>query len=95
VVERRCPHARGVCATSQDGSAATRGYTVGGSTAVIASDHELARYAAVEAGRALLAFRAEMGFDDPKRLRDGGDRLAHDLIIGLLAEQRPDDAVLS
>jgi 3'(2'), 5'-bisphosphate nucleotidase len=68
---------------------------VGGSTAVIASDHELARYAAVEAGKALLAFRAEMGFDDPKRLRDGGDRLSHDLIIGLLAEQRPDDAVLS
>lgn len=68
---------------------------MGGSAAVIESDHELARYAAVEAGRALLAFRAETGFSDPKGLRDGGDRLAHDLIIGLLAEHRPNDAVLS
>jgi 3'(2'), 5'-bisphosphate nucleotidase len=68
---------------------------VGGSTAIIESDHELARFAAVEAGRALLALRADLGFRDPKSLRDGGDRLAHNLITVLLAEQRPGDSVLS
>ena len=68
---------------------------MGGSTPIIESDHELARFAAVEAGRALLAFRADLGFENPKDLRDGGDRLAHELITSLLAEQRPGDAVLS
>jgi 3'(2'), 5'-bisphosphate nucleotidase len=68
---------------------------MGGSTAIIESDHELARFAAVAAGHALLAFRADLGFDNPKGLRDGGDRLAHELITSLLAEHRPGDAVLS
>ena len=72
-----------------------RGTDVGGSTPIIESDHELARFAAVEAGRALLAFRADVGFKNPTNLRDGGDRLAHELITSLLAEQRPGDAVLS
>ena len=68
---------------------------VGGNELVVASDHELARLAAVAAGRALMALREEIGFDDPKRLRDEGDRTAHVLLMQLLAEQRPDDAVLS
>ena len=68
---------------------------MGGSTPIIESDHELARFAAVEAGRALLALRVDLGFENPKDLRDGGDRLAHDLITSLLADQRPGDAVLS
>src|ERR1700726_513013 len=68
---------------------------MGGPTPAFESDHELARYAAVEAGRALLELRAELGFADAKRLPDEGDRRAHDLITSLLAEQRPTDAVLS
>ena len=68
---------------------------MGGSTPIIESDHELARFAAVEAGHALLALRVDLGFENPKDLRDGGDRLAHDLITSLLADQRPGDAVLS
>jgi 3'(2'), 5'-bisphosphate nucleotidase len=68
---------------------------VGGNELVVASDHELARLAAVAAGRVLMALRDEIGFDDPKLLRDEGDRTAHVLLMQLLAEQRPDDAVLS
>jgi 3'(2'), 5'-bisphosphate nucleotidase len=68
---------------------------VGGEELVVDSDHELARLAALEAGRTLLALRAELGFEDPKRLRDQGDRTSHDLLMRLLAAQRPDDAVLS
>jgi 3'(2'), 5'-bisphosphate nucleotidase len=68
---------------------------VGGNELVVESDHELARLAAVAAGRALMALRDEIGFDDPKRLRDEGDRTAHVLLMQLLAQQRPDDAVLS
>jgi 3'(2'), 5'-bisphosphate nucleotidase len=67
----------------------------GGDELVVASDHELARLAAVAAGRALMTLRDEIGFDDPKRLRDEGDRTAHVLLMELLADQRPDDAVLS
>jgi 3'(2'), 5'-bisphosphate nucleotidase len=55
----------------------------------------LARFGALEAGRALMALRAEIGFEDPKLLRDSGDRMSHELLMRLLAEHRPDDAVLS
>jgi 3'(2'), 5'-bisphosphate nucleotidase len=68
---------------------------VGGHQSAFDSDHELARYGAVEAGRALLALRDEMGFADAKRLRDAGDRIAHELLTELLAKERPGDAVLS
>lgn len=68
---------------------------MGGNTPVIESDHELARYAAVAAGRVLMDLRNELGFEDSKLLRDRGDRVAHELLTALLAEQRPDDAVLS
>ena len=68
---------------------------VGGNELVVDSDHELARFGALEAGRALMALRAELGFEDAKRLRDEGDRMSHQLLMRLLAEQRPCDAVLS
>ncbi|MEA2638062.1 MAG: 3(2), 5-bisphosphate nucleotidase [Chloroflexota bacterium] len=68
---------------------------MGGEELVVASDHELARFGALEAGRALLELRSRLGFENPKRLRDQGDRIAHELLIKLLAEHRPDDAVLS
>jgi 3'(2'), 5'-bisphosphate nucleotidase len=42
-----------------------------------------------------MELRAELGFADAKRLRDEGDRVAHVLLTRLLAELRPDDAVLS
>jgi 3'(2'), 5'-bisphosphate nucleotidase len=42
-----------------------------------------------------MALRVEIGFEDPKRLRDEGDRMSHVLLMRLLADQRPDDAVLS
>lgn len=48
---------------------------------------------ASEAGRRLLALRAEGG--DAKALRDAGDRLSHEFLTGELARLRPGDAVLS
>lgn len=58
-------------------------------------DTRLAADLAAEAGRHLLALRAELGFDDPDRLRREGDRQAHELICAGLAAARPDDVVLS
>ena len=59
------------------------------------TDHALARLLAEEAGLALLAERARAGHDDPKTLRDAGDRLSHELLMARLAAERPGDAVLS
>jgi 3'(2'), 5'-bisphosphate nucleotidase len=50
---------------------------------------------AAEAGRMLVALRAEIGFDDFYDLGDAGDRRANTLILDRLREHRPDDAVLS
>ncbi|MDX6224874.1 MAG: 3(2), 5-bisphosphate nucleotidase [Frankiales bacterium] len=58
-------------------------------------DDLLAAAIAEEAGGLLLGLRASLGFDDPARLRAAGDRQAHELIAGRLAEARPGDAVLS
>jgi len=56
-------------------------------------DHALAAWLAEEAGRRLLEVRGEglTGRD----LKDAGDRAAHELLMQLLAEERPDDIVLS
>ncbi len=74
-----------------------RGSTVLTSEAItIDSDHQVALHVAEAAGQALVALRD--GADpelDPQRLRDDGDRHSHQLIVRLLAELRPDDAVLS
>ncbi|WP_299038904.1 3'(2'),5'-bisphosphate nucleotidase CysQ [uncultured Pseudokineococcus sp.] len=61
------------------------------------TDALLARAAADEAGRVLLAVRAELAAAgaDRRTLKDAGDRRAQDVLATFLAEHRPDDAVLS
>lgn len=56
-------------------------------------DHTLAAWLAEEAGRCLLGVREE-GLEG-RALKDAGDRAAHELLMDLLAEHRPGDAVLS
>ena len=58
-----------------------------------AVDHEVAAWSATEAGHLLLEIR-EQGLEG-RELKDAGDRAAHLLLMRLLAEARPDDAVLS
>jgi 3'(2'), 5'-bisphosphate nucleotidase len=60
---------------------------------VVADDHLLAAWLAEAAGRRLLEVRGE-GLEG-KELKDAGDAAAHELLMGLLATYRPDDAVLS
>ena len=59
------------------------------------SDHDIARDLAEAAGRLLLEVRAQSGASDPEALRDLGDRRSHDLLMELLAQRCPSDAVLS
>jgi 3'(2'), 5'-bisphosphate nucleotidase len=56
-------------------------------------DHALAAWLADRAGERLLAVRQE-GLTG-RELKDAGDRAAQDVLARLLAEYRPDDAVLS
>ncbi len=56
-------------------------------------DHMLAAWLAEVAGQRLLEVRGE-GLEG-RELKDAGDQAAHDLLMTLLAEQRPGDAVLS
>jgi 3'(2'), 5'-bisphosphate nucleotidase len=56
-------------------------------------DHAFAVWAAELAGARLLEVRAE-GLTG-RELKDAGDLAAHDLLMTLFAEHRPDDAVLS
>ena len=56
-------------------------------------DHVLATWLATVAGERLLEVRQE-GLEG-RELKDAGDLAAHDLLMTLLAEHRPDDAVLS
>jgi 3'(2'), 5'-bisphosphate nucleotidase len=67
------------------------------SVPVTADDHALAADIGARTGHLLLELRssAANGTLDADRLRDEGDRRAHELIVGLLATARPDDAVLS
>jgi 3'(2'), 5'-bisphosphate nucleotidase len=58
-----------------------------------ADDHVLAGWLAQTAGRRLLEVRAE-GLEG-RELKDAGDLAAHQLLVELLTEHRPDDAVLS
>jgi 3'(2'), 5'-bisphosphate nucleotidase len=58
----------------------------------LASDDELARDLATEAGRRLLALRERADASD---LRSAGDRLSHEFLTSELARLRPGDAVLS
>jgi 3'(2'), 5'-bisphosphate nucleotidase len=61
--------------------------------AAATDDHVLATWLAETAGRRLLEVRGE-GLEG-RELKDAGDLAAHDLLMGLLAEHRPADAVLS
>ena len=63
------------------------------STEVLADDHRFAAWAATVAGERLTQVRTE-GLQG-KELKDAGDQAAHDLLVALLAEHRPGDAVLS
>ncbi len=56
-------------------------------------DHVLATWLATVAGELLLEVRTQ-GLEG-KELKDAGDAAAHDLLMKLIAEHRPDDAVLS
>lgn len=58
-------------------------------------DAELAGQLARRTGELLLDLRERIGFADPRVLRAGGDRRAHELIAGELARARPSDVVFS
>lgn len=58
-----------------------------------ADDHQFAAWAATVAGDLLLQVRAEGKAG--KELKDAGDLAAHELLMRLVAEHRPDDAILS
>lgn len=60
-----------------------------------ADDHALAARLADEAGALLLALRDELQHLGSATLKREGDRQAHELLVARLAEERPDDAVLS
>jgi 3'(2'), 5'-bisphosphate nucleotidase len=60
-------------------------------------DHRLARELAGSAGELLLELRDRMTAEgaEPRRIKDEGDRAAHEHLVARLARERPDDAVLS
>jgi 3'(2'), 5'-bisphosphate nucleotidase len=58
-----------------------------------ADDHEVAAWAATTAGHLLLKVRHQ-GLER-QALKDAGDQAAHELLMRLLGEVRPDDVVLS
>jgi len=61
------------------------------------ADHRLAHDLATQAGNLLLDLRTRLLADGVEASAIGaqGDSMAHDLLVGRLAEERPDDAVLS
>ena len=59
----------------------------------LADDHRFAAWAATVAGERLNEVRTE-GLGG-RELKDAGDKAAHDLLVAILAEHRPGDAVLS
>ena len=61
--------------------------------AATTDDHQLAAWLATVAGERLLEVR-QIGLEG-RELKDAGDRAAHELLMSLLAEHRPGDAVLS
>jgi 3'(2'), 5'-bisphosphate nucleotidase len=62
-------------------------------TGIENDDHLLARWTATVAGQALTDLRTQ-GLQG-RELKDAGDRAAHELLMRLLAQHRPGDAVLS
>jgi 3'(2'), 5'-bisphosphate nucleotidase len=60
-----------------------------------ADDHALAARLADEAGALLLRIRQELADQGSATLKREGDRQAHELLVARLAEERPDDGILS
>ena len=60
---------------------------------IATDDHALAAWLADQAGQRLLEVR-EQGLEG-RELKDAGDAAAHELLMDLLAQHRPGDAVLS
>ncbi|WP_310964672.1 inositol monophosphatase family protein [Nocardioides terrisoli] len=58
-----------------------------------ADDHQFAAWAATAAGNLLTEVRSQ-GLEG-RALKDAGDLAAHELLMRLIAEHRPDDAILS
>jgi 3'(2'), 5'-bisphosphate nucleotidase len=59
-------------------------------------DHSLAVRLAEKSGELLLEVRRRLDAgEDPQSVRDRGDLMSHNLIAAVLANERPDDAVLS
>ncbi|HEU4567540.1 MAG TPA: 3'(2'),5'-bisphosphate nucleotidase CysQ [Marmoricola sp.] len=56
-------------------------------------DHAFAAWAATVAGDLLVQVRGQ-GLEG-KELKDAGDLASHELLMGLIAQHRPDDAILS
>jgi 3'(2'), 5'-bisphosphate nucleotidase len=59
------------------------------------SDHHLAARLATEAGELLLAVRHDVAEANEAQRRAAGDKRSHDYLLEALAQQRPNDAVLS
>lgn len=61
---------------------------------ILSDDHLFAAWLAESAGKRLLQVRATSGLEGTQ-LKDAGDRAANELLMGLIATYKPDDAVLS
>ncbi len=59
------------------------------------NDHTLAARLATEAGRLLLGVREEFAHAEASERKAAGDKRSHDFLVEALANERPDDAVLS
>src|SRR6201997_4991711 len=59
------------------------------------SDHALAARLATEAGHLLLGVRTEFADAESSERKAAGDKRSHDYLMQQLADERPDDAVLS
>ena len=59
------------------------------------NDHALAARLATDAGRLLLGVREEFAHAEPSERKAAGDKRSHDFLMEALANERPDDAVLS
>ena len=59
------------------------------------NDHALAARLATEAGHLLLEVRKEFADAEASERKAAGDKRSHDFLMDALANERPDDAVLS
>ena len=59
------------------------------------NDHALAARLATEAGHLLLDVREEFADAEASERKAAGDKRSHDFLMDALANERPDDAVLS